>query len=94
MDFSKLNIEFANMQTTIKKYNDVINLINNKIKNNEKEISKYETKNKNSKNILEKDSLKIIVDSIKQENIFLKTLLIDKNNKEMEKQLWTIKNLN
>ena len=87
MDFSKLNIEFANMQTTIKKYNDVINLINNKIKNNEKEISKYETKNKNSKNILEKDSLKIIVDSIKQENIFLKTLLIDKNNKEMEKQL-------
>lgn len=87
MDFSKLNLEFANMQTTIQKYNDVISLINNKIKNNEKEISKYETKNKNSKNIIEKDSLKIIVDSIKQENIFLKTLLIDKNNKEMEKQL-------
>lgn len=85
MDFSKLNIEFANMQTTIQKYNDVINLINNKIKNNEKEISKYETKNKNSKNVIEKDSLKIMVDSIKQENIFLKTLLIDKNNKEMEK---------
>ena len=81
MDFSKLNIEFANMQTTIQKYNDVINLI----KNNEKEISKYETKNKNSKNVIEKDSLKIMVDSIKQENIFLKTLLIDKNNKEMEK---------
>lgn len=86
MDFSKLNVEFANMQSTIQEHNKLVNLINNKIKNNDKEISKYETKIKNSKNILEKDSFKFMVDAIKQENIFLKLLVREEQaNKEMEK---------
>lgn len=86
MDFSKLNVEFANMQSTIQEYNKLVNLINNKIKNNDKEISKYETKIKNSKNILEKDSFKFMVDTMKQENVFLKLLVREEQtNKEMEK---------
>ena len=86
MDFSKLNVEFANMQSTIQEYNKLVNLINNKIKNNDKEISKYETKIKNSKNILEKDSFKFMVDTMKQENVFLKLLVREEQTiKEMEK---------
>ena len=34
MDFTKLNIEFANMQNTITKYNNIQNEIKNRIKNN------------------------------------------------------------
>lgn len=74
MDFTKLNLEFANMQNTITRYNQMINSINQRIKNNDKDINKYETKIKNTKSIIEKDSYKLMMDSIKNENIFLKQL--------------------
>ena len=82
MDFSKLNIEFSNMQNTITKYNEMVNCIKQKIKNNDKEISKYETKVKNTKNILEKDIHKLLLDSIKNENIFLKQLVESEEKKD------------
>ena len=44
MDFQKLNIEFSNMQNMITKYNELLLEIKNRIRNNLKEISKYETK--------------------------------------------------
>ena len=49
MDFTKLNVEFANMQNTITKYNNILNEIKNRIKNNLRDISKYETKIKNTR---------------------------------------------
>ena len=49
MDFSKLNIEFSNMQKTISKYTEIVLKVNNKIKENLKIIGKYETKIKNTK---------------------------------------------
>ena len=75
MDFTKLNIEFANMQNTINKYNGLINEIKNRIKNNSKDISKFETKIKNTKNSLEKESYKILVIALKNENIFLESII-------------------
>ena len=39
MDFTKLNLEFANMQNTITKHNNILNEIKTRIKNNSKEIS-------------------------------------------------------
>ena len=86
MDFSKLNMEFNNMQNIIVKYNDIVNKINQKIKNNDKDIIKYEIKIKNSKNIIEKDITKLLLDSVKNENVFLK-LLIDKEEKKDEKSI-------
>lgn len=82
MDFSKLNIEFSNMQNTITKYNEMVNCIKQKIKNNDKEISKYETKVKNTKNIIEKDIHKLLLDSIKNEKIFLKQLVESEERKD------------
>ena len=38
MDFSKFNNEFMNMQTMIMKYNNQVNEIKLRIKNNTKEI--------------------------------------------------------
>ena len=49
MDFSKLNLEFANMQKTVEDYNKIITLINMRIKDNLRTVSKYETKMKNTK---------------------------------------------
>lgn len=82
MDFSKLNIEFSNMQNTITKYNEIIICIKQKIKSNDKDISKYETKIKNIKNIVEKDINKLMLDIIKNENIFLKQLIESEDNKD------------
>ena len=59
MDFSKLNSEFANMQVIIGKYNNIVNEINNRIRNNQRDISRFETKIKNTKDIIEKDLLKM-----------------------------------
>lgn len=84
MDFSKLNIEFANMQSIIEKYNKLIFDINQKIRFNEKEISKYETKIKNTKNEIEKELYKIIVIRLNEEKIYLKCLI--KENVNNEKQ--------
>lgn len=84
MDFSKLNNEFANMQVIIGKYNNIVNEINNRIKNNQRDISRFETKIKNTKDIIEKDLYKVYIDSIKNENEFIKGLIKsdDKNDKE------------
>ena len=75
MDFQKLNIEFSNMQNMITKYNDLLLEIKNRIKNNSKEISKYETKIKNTKNNLEKECYKILVISLKNEMTFLENII-------------------
>lgn len=75
MDFSKLNLEFANMQNLITKYNNLVVDIKNRIKNNLKDISKYETKIKNTKNSLEKEIYKILVISLKNETTFLENLV-------------------
>ena len=80
MDFTKLNIEFANMQNTINKYNSLINEIKNRIKNNSKDISKFETKIKNTKNSLEKESYKFFVIALKNENLFLESIIKEEQN--------------
>lgn len=82
MDFSKLNIEFSNMQNTITKYNEIVICIKQRIKNNDKDISKYETKIKNIKNIVEKDINKLMLDILKNENIFLKQLVESEEKKD------------
>ena len=82
MDFQKLNIEFTNMQVMITKYNKLLLDINNKIKNNVKEINKYETKLKNTKNNLEKESYKLIIVSLKNETNFLEQLIKEDNQDE------------
>lgn len=84
MDFSKLNNEFANMQVIIGKYNNIVNEINNRVRNNQRDISRFETKIKNTKDIIKKDLYKVYIDSIKNENIFIQGLIKcdDKNDKE------------
>ena len=75
MDFTKLNVEFANMQNTITKYNSLLTEIKNRIRNNSRDISKYETRIKNTKNNLEKESYKILVISLKNETSFLENII-------------------
>lgn len=75
MDFSKLNLEFANMQETVKDYNKMIIRINFRIKENLKSISKFETKMKNTKNKLEKDLAHLYITSVKCETEFLEDLI-------------------
>ena len=75
MDFSKLNLEFANMQKTVEDYNKMITLINARIKDNLRTVSKYETKMKNTKNKLEKGLAHLYITSIKCETEFLESLV-------------------
>ena len=84
MDFTKLNVEFANMQNTITKYNCVLTEIKNRIKNNLRDISKFETKIKNTKNIIEKESYKMIVVSLKNETTFLESIIKEEEINERE----------
>lgn len=84
MDFTKLNVEFANMQNTITKYNSLLNEIKNRIKNNLRDISKYETRIKNTKNNLEKESYKILVISLKNETSFLESIIKEEDSNERE----------
>ena len=84
MDFTKLNVEFANMQNTITKYNDLVSEIKNRIKNNLRDISKYETRIKNTKSNLEKESLKMLVISLKNETTFLEGLIKEEETNERE----------
>ena len=76
MDFTKLNNEFANMQTIIVKYHNIVNLIEIRIKNNLKQISKYESKNKKLTDI-EKELDILYIKLLKNENNFLTTLIND-----------------
>ena len=85
MDFSKLNLEFANMQNIITKYNNLVNEVKNRIRNNLRDISKFETKIKNTKNILEKESYKMIVTSLKNETSFLENIIKEEEINEREK---------
>ena len=75
MDFSKLNVEFSNMQKTVTKYTEIIVLVNLKVKDNLKSISKYETKMKNTKNKIEKDMAHLYISILKSENEFLENLV-------------------
>ena len=84
MDFTKLNVEFANMQNTITKYNDLVSEIKNRIKNNLRDISKYETRIKNTKSNLEKESLKMLVISLKNETTFLESIIKEEETNERE----------
>ncbi len=84
MDFTKLNLEFSNMQNMINKYNELQLEIKNRIKNNIKEISKYNTKIKNTKNILEKECYKMLVISLKNETTFLGKLIEEEDKNERE----------
>lgn len=84
MDFTKLNLEFANMQNTITKYNNLVNEIKNRVKNNQKDISKYETRIKNTKNNLEKESYKLLVISLKNETTFLENIIKEEGTNERE----------
>lgn len=81
MDFSKLNIEFNNMQNIIAKYNILQQEIKNKIKNNLKDISRYETKLKNTKNKIEISISNLFITMLKDENEFLESLEKDKGEK-------------
>lgn len=80
MDFSKLNLEFNNMQVIITKYNEMQLMIRNRIKSNNKEISKFDNKIKNTKNSLEKESYKLVILAFKNENMFLEDLLKEEAN--------------
>lgn len=86
MDFTKLNTEFANMQTTIIKYHNVVSKIELKIRNNLKLISKYETKGKKLNNV-EKELDNLYIKLLKYENDFLKTLITEdnKSNNKLER---------
>lgn len=84
MDFTKLNVEFANMQNTITKYNSLLTEMKNRIRNNSRDISKYETRIKNTKNNLEKESYKILVISLKNETSFLESLVKEEESNERE----------
>lgn len=75
MDFSKLNLEFANMQETIKNYNKIILRINCRIKDNIRSISKMKTKVKGNKDKLIKYLANVYIESIKCENDFLNDLI-------------------
>lgn len=86
MDFSKLNIEFNNMQVIITKYNEILSLVKSKIKNNSKETNKFENKIKNTKNPIEKESYKIVIVSLKDENVFLENL-IKEDNKDGQSEI-------
>lgn len=86
MDFTKLNLEFSNMQNTIKKYNEIINSINLKIKDNLRNINKYENKLKNTKNKIEKDMFHLYITILKNENEYIGQLIKecdDKNEKSV-----------
>lgn len=75
MDFSKFNNDFMNMQNMVVKYNNQTAEIKNRIKFNAKELSKYDGKIKSSKNAIEKSMFRLMIETIKNENKFLETLI-------------------
>lgn len=85
MNFEKINIEFSNMQRTILEYNNILLEIRNRIKNNYKDINKYEIKCKSTNNLLEKECYKLMISSIKNETLFLENLI--NNNKKTNKDI-------
>lgn len=90
MDFSKLNVEFANMQNIIAKYNSLVIEIKNRIRNNLKEINKYETKIKNTKNSLEKECYEMLIVSLKNETLFLENTIREEEHYEQSGDTKTV----
>lgn len=84
MDFTKLNIEFANMQNKINEYNNLVALINNKIRDISKEIGKYDTKIKNTTNKIEIDLYSMMINIYNEEKCFLKSLIIKEKNENKD----------
>lgn len=75
MDFTKLNLEFSNMQNIVNKYNVLLENIKNKIKKNNKELLRLETKFKNTKKNIEKEYYNMMIISLKDEIVFLNNLI-------------------
>ena len=84
MTQSDFAVRIGLTQNTITKYNNILNEIKNRIKNNLRDISKYETKIKNTKNNLEKESYKILVISLKNETSFLENIIKEEEQNERE----------
>ena len=87
MDFSKLNIEFSNMQKTVSKYTEIVMKINNKIKDNLKIINKYKTKNKNIKDSFEKELSHLYIISLENENKFLESIIKEEEEIKNERKI-------
>lgn len=87
MDFSKLNIEFSNMQKTVTKYTEIVAKINNKIKDNLRIINKYKTKDKNIKDNFEKELSHLYIISLEKENKFLESIIKDEEENKNERKI-------
>lgn len=72
MDFSKLNMEFFNIQKKLEKYDKQLDIVLLEIKKLEKEIVKIETKIKQTKSNVEKWQNKLILEFKKEQLDFLK----------------------
>ena len=84
MDFSKLSIEFSNLQNTISKYNNIVVSINNKIRENIKNINKNEAKLQKVKTIIEKEIINLYISVLKNENEYLQSLINESNQIKLE----------
>lgn len=84
MDFSKLSIEFSNLQNTISKYNNIVVSINKKIRENIKNINKNEAKLQKVKTIIEKEIINLYILVLKNENDYLQSLINESNQIELE----------
>ena len=61
MDFTKLNLEFSNIQLKLEKYDKQLGIVLNEIKKLEKDIGKLETKLEQTKVQTEKCQYKLII---------------------------------
>lgn len=61
MDFTKLNLEFSNIQLKLEKYDKQLGIVLNEIKKLEKDIGKLETKLEQTKVQTEKYQHKLII---------------------------------
>ncbi len=78
MDFTKLNLEFSNIQLKLEKYDKQLGIVLNEIKKLEKDIGKLETKLEQTKVQTEKCQYKLIIEFKKEQVNFLKNTFIDK----------------
>ena len=71
MDFSKLNIEFSNIQLKLEEYDRQLDIVLKKIKSLRKEISKIESKIKQTNKLTEKYQYQLILEFKKEQLSFL-----------------------
>lgn len=81
MDFSKLNVEFFNIQQKLEKYDKQLGIVLAEIKQLEKEINKLETKIKQTKSNTEKCQYKLVLEFKKEQLVFLKNTFVDSGEK-------------